>query len=115
MGVATNDAPYCFWQARVEHAARQLALVLEEEEADILTTYDDNGGYGHPDHIQVHRVGKRAGELAGTPKVFETTMNRDHLRRGIEGRRELAVAAGIDTSDLPDVSEDSDFGKPEAI
>ena len=55
-----------------------------EEQADVLTIYDDNGGYGHPDHIQVHRVGLRAAELAGTPRVFEATMNRDHLRRVIE-------------------------------
>jgi LmbE family N-acetylglucosaminyl deacetylase len=60
MGEASNDAPYCFWQADVEHAARRLSVILDEEEPDILTVYDDNGGYGHPDHIQVHRVGVRA-------------------------------------------------------
>ena len=58
MGEPTNDAPYCFWQADVEHAARRLAVILDEEEPDVLTIYDDNGGYGHPDHIQVHRVGQ---------------------------------------------------------
>ena len=65
MGEPSNDAPYCFWQADVEHAARRLAVILDEEEPDVLTIYDDNGGYGHPDHIQVHRVGRRAAELAG--------------------------------------------------
>jgi LmbE family N-acetylglucosaminyl deacetylase len=57
MGEPTNDAPYCFWRAPVEHAARRLSVILDEEEPDVLTVYDDEGGYGHPDHIQVHRVG----------------------------------------------------------
>ena len=55
--------------------------ILQEEHADVLTVYDDNGGYGHPDHVQVHRVGVRAAEIAGTPAVFEATMNRDHFKR----------------------------------
>ena len=45
-----------------------------------LTIYDWHGNYGHPDHIQVHQVGHRAAELAGTPGVLEATMNRDHDR-----------------------------------
>ena len=47
-----------------------------EERADVLTIYDRNGGYGHPDHVQVHRVGTRAAELAGTPVVLEATVAR---------------------------------------
>ena len=46
----------------------------------MLTIYDDNGGYGHPDHIQVHRVGVRAAELAGVGVVYEGTMDRDQMR-----------------------------------
>src|SRR6266542_1327931 len=53
MGVPENDAPQSFWQADVEEAARRLASILSEERAEILTIYDQNGGYGHPDHIQV--------------------------------------------------------------
>ncbi len=48
--------------------------------ADVLVTYDEHGGYGHPDHVQVHRVGMRAAELAGTPVVYMATMNRDFMR-----------------------------------
>ena len=44
MGEATNGAPWCFWRAPVEHAARRLAVILDEEEPDVLTVYDDNGG-----------------------------------------------------------------------
>jgi LmbE family N-acetylglucosaminyl deacetylase len=82
MGEPSNDAPYCFWQADVEHAARTLAVILDEEEPDVLTTYDDNGVYGHPDHIQVYRVGKRAAELSVVPVVAQITVNRDWMLRG---------------------------------
>lgn len=77
---STNDHPDCFWQADREEAARRLATILRAESADLLTVYDANGGYGHPDHIQVHRVGHRAAAIAETPHVFESTMNRDRMR-----------------------------------
>jgi LmbE family N-acetylglucosaminyl deacetylase len=80
-GEPTNDAPGSFWTADLDEAARRLAGILERVNADVLTIYDDHGGYGHPDHIQVHRVGVRAAELARTRRVYEATMNRDHLRR----------------------------------
>jgi LmbE family N-acetylglucosaminyl deacetylase len=96
MGVPENDAPDCFWQADVDEAARRLADILEEEQADVLTCYDPNGNYGHPDHIQVHRVGTRAGELAHTKKVYEATIDRDYIRSLI------AQAAEGGMPDLPD-------------
>jgi LmbE family N-acetylglucosaminyl deacetylase len=108
MGTPANTVPGSFWTTPVDEAAKKLAAILDSERADVLTCYDDNGGYGHPDHIQVHRVGIRAGALAGTPRVFQSTMNRDQIRRG----REMlaAQAAGIET---PDIDEDQ-FGKPES-
>jgi LmbE family N-acetylglucosaminyl deacetylase len=63
-----------------EPAAR-LAEILREEQAEVLTIYDERGGYGHPDHIQVHQAGVLAAELAGTPVVLEATVDRDTLRR----------------------------------
>src|SRR4051812_38345337 len=80
-GEPTNDAPGSFASADIEEAANRLARILEEEDADVLTIYDENGNYGHPDHIQVHRVGVRAAELAGTRRVYEATANRNHLQR----------------------------------
>jgi hypothetical protein len=59
LGTPTNEAPGSFWTASVEEAAGKLAAILREEDADVLTCYDDFGTYGHPDHIQVHRVGMR--------------------------------------------------------
>ena len=110
MGTAANDDPGSFWSAPVDDAARKLAAILREEQADALTCYDDHGGYGHPDHIQVHRVGLRAARLAGAPRVYQATINRDQIRRGRAELAELAAAAGIE---VPDASDDEDFGKPE--
>src|SRR6478609_8711002 len=64
-----------------ELAARRLADLLIEERADALTSYDARGGYGHPDHLQVHRVAARAAELAGTPVVLQATIDRTALLR----------------------------------
>lgn len=112
MGTPENEGLGSFWTASVEEAAERLASILREETADILTIYDSDGGYGHPDHIQVHRVGVRAAELAGTRRVFEGTMNRDDLRRVIAAAR---AAGSIDVDDAPDVTESSTFGRAESL
>ena len=65
----------------VEEPARRLAALLVEEGAHALTVYDAHGGYGHLDHVQVHRVGVRAAEIAGTPLVLEATVARALLGR----------------------------------
>ncbi|MFB7947183.1 N-acetyl-1-D-myo-inositol-2-amino-2-deoxy-alpha-D-glucopyranoside deacetylase [Kitasatospora phosalacinea] len=67
MGVADNDDPSCFWRADVDEAAGLLAGVIREVRPQVLVTYDENGGYGHPDHIQAHRVALRGHELAADP------------------------------------------------
>ncbi|MFG2830827.1 PIG-L deacetylase family protein [Streptomyces sp. NPDC048434] len=72
-----------FASADVGEAAARLAALLTEERADLLTVYDPAGGYGHPDHVQVHRVGYRAARLAGTPVVLEATVDRTLLLRGL--------------------------------
>jgi len=64
MGTAGNDDPRCFWRADVDEAARALLDVIEEVRPEVLVTYDANGFYGHPDHIQAHRVSWRAFEQA---------------------------------------------------
>ncbi|WP_219412690.1 PIG-L family deacetylase [Pseudonocardia nigra] len=111
MGEPTNDAPYCFWQGDIEHAARRLAVILDEEEPDVLTIYDDNGGYGHPDHIQVHRVGRRAAELSAVPVVAQGTINRDWMIRGVRG---LAESGQLPEGWTPPAAEAPAFGKPES-
>jgi LmbE family N-acetylglucosaminyl deacetylase len=99
MGEPGNKAPESFWQADVEEAARRLAAILEEERADLLTVYDANGNYGHPDHIQVNRVGVRAAELAGVAEVYEATVNRDEIDQFIADAEAIGVDLGpIETS-----------------
>ncbi|WP_415951147.1 N-acetyl-1-D-myo-inositol-2-amino-2-deoxy-alpha-D-glucopyranoside deacetylase [Streptomyces sp. KLOTTS4A1] len=63
MGLASNDAG--FWAADPDEAAAELVAVIREVRPQVLVTYDENGGYGHPDHIKAHRVALRAAELAG--------------------------------------------------
>jgi LmbE family N-acetylglucosaminyl deacetylase len=72
-----------FVRADPEEAAERLAAILREEQADVLLTYDANGGYGHRDHVLVHQVGARAAELAGTRRVLQATVPRDLLVRAI--------------------------------
>ncbi|WP_191246613.1 PIG-L family deacetylase [Amycolatopsis deserti] len=111
MGTPENDLPGSFWRAPVEEAAAKLAAILREERADVLTVYDDYGTYGHPDHIQVHRVGMRAAELAGTPRVYQSTVNTDHMRAGLAEFAAKAAESGIE---IPAVDGLDQLGKPAA-
>ena len=72
-----------FCRAPVEEAAERLAAVLRTERADLLLSYDANGGYGHRDHVRVHEVGARAAEIAGTARVLEATVPRDTIVRAV--------------------------------
>jgi N-acetyl-1-D-myo-inositol-2-amino-2-deoxy-alpha-D-glucopyranoside deacetylase len=65
MGTQANEDPRCFWRADTDEAARALLDVIREVRPQVLVTYDANGFYGHPDHIQAHRAAWRAFELAG--------------------------------------------------
>lgn len=109
MGTAENDLPESFWQADVEEAAARLAAIVVEEGADVLTIYDEHGNYGHPDHIQVYRVGLRAAELAGTPRVYMSTINRDHVKRAFSA---LAASGEEVRGDLDETFLDT-LGVPE--
>jgi LmbE family N-acetylglucosaminyl deacetylase len=88
MGEPENDNPNCFWQADHDEAVERLAQILRDTEADVLTVYDDHGGYGHPDHIRVHTVGIAAAEVVGVEHVYEATINRDAMRVMIEAARD---------------------------
>src|ERR1700690_338965 len=67
MGTPGSAAPGCFWQADAEVAAAVLAAVIRDVRPQVMVSYDANGGYGHPDHIQAHRVTSRAFRLAAQP------------------------------------------------
>ena len=109
MGLPTNSHPRAFWQADLDEAAGLLLEVIREVRPQVMITYDENGFYGHPDHIQAHRVAMRAAELAGDEgpqKIYWTAMPLSVLREGMEAFREL------DDNPFADVEkvEDLPFG-----
>jgi len=91
MGTPGNDDPRCFWRADVDQAARALLDVIGEVRPQVVVTYDANGAYGHPDHIQAHRVAWRACELAGpdAPDKFYAT-----AALGVADQVTTAIEAG---------------------
>ncbi len=93
-----DPGPDTFSRADTEVAATRLAAILAETGAHVLTIYDPAGGYGHPDHVQVHRVGVRAAELAGTQVVLEATVDRRPLVRvlGVLERLRILGRLGVD-------------------
>ena len=109
-GDPSNDDPECFWQADVEAAAAELAVILASEGADLLTCYDDQGIYGHPDHVQVHRVGVRAAALAGVGLVYEATVDRDHFAAAMPKVRAMMAELGLDDGIDDDEQAEIDAG-----
>ncbi len=81
-----------FARVDVEEAATRVAALLSDVGADVLTVYDPAGGYGHPDHVQVHRVGVRAAQIAHTPVVLEATVDRRPLLRALRILHALRLA-----------------------
>jgi N-acetyl-1-D-myo-inositol-2-amino-2-deoxy-alpha-D-glucopyranoside deacetylase len=99
MGLPDNDDPRCFWRANVEEAADALAKVIEEIAADVIVTYDANGFYGHPDHVQAHRVTRRARELTGrAAQLYATAMPRSVLAKAHELPADSWFAKNTDLS-----------------
>jgi LmbE family N-acetylglucosaminyl deacetylase len=115
IGTPENDAPGSFWQCDVEEAAHKLAAILREEAVDVMTMYDENGVYGHPDHIKVWQVGKRAAEIAGTKKVYEGTVNRTAWMRRVnasdpgDAPRTVEFPMGVDEEQLTTAVDVKDF------
>jgi LmbE family N-acetylglucosaminyl deacetylase len=92
MGWATNDAPHSFWKTPVDVAAARLAELMQRYQPDVVVTYDENGFYGHPDHIQAHRVTMAAVALTGIPaKVYWTTVPRSAMEEFGRTMRELGA------------------------
>ncbi len=111
-GWEQNAHEGAFAAADLDEAARRVAAVLDEEDADVVVGYDWHGGYGHPDHVQVHRVLHRAAGLAAhRPRLLESSMNRDAMRE----MAALARAAGQEAFD-PDAPMDdgNPMGTPAA-
>ena len=111
MGTPANDNPACFWQADLDEAVGELVRVMREVRPQVVITYNENGGYGHPDHIQAHRVAVAAFEAAGDPgrypdagepwqpsKLYYTAFPVSFLRMGYDALKEMGEEApfGVD-------------------
>jgi N-acetyl-1-D-myo-inositol-2-amino-2-deoxy-alpha-D-glucopyranoside deacetylase len=122
MGLPTNDNPRAFWQADLREAAELLVAVIREVRPQVVITYDENGFYGHPDHIQAHRVAMEGVRLAADPavapetgepwqvaKVYWTAVPKSRLQQGIEqfaGAAENPFGGVTSADELP-------FGTPD--
>jgi LmbE family N-acetylglucosaminyl deacetylase len=106
MGWAENDVPGVFWGMPVDEAAAPLAAIMERYVPDVIVTYDEYGFYGHPDHIQAHRITVQALRMTGIPaKLFCPTVRRSRLG----AFRDRMGRAGVD---IPDIDE-TRFGSPD--
>jgi N-acetyl-1-D-myo-inositol-2-amino-2-deoxy-alpha-D-glucopyranoside deacetylase len=91
MGAEQNSRPDVFWQADLEEASKYLATVIDEVKPHVLVTYDENGGYGHPDHIQAHRVAMRAIDFSlwKPEKIYWNATPKSVIADGIKKMKEL--------------------------
>lgn len=88
MGLPTNEHRRAFWRADLDEAAGHLVEIMRQVRPQVMITYDENGFYGHPDHIQAHRVAMRAAELAraegfGPAKIYWTAVPKSVLAAGL--------------------------------
>ncbi|MBB5080941.1 N-acetyl-1-D-myo-inositol-2-amino-2-deoxy-alpha-D-glucopyranoside deacetylase [Nonomuraea endophytica] len=123
MGAASNDDASAFWGADVDEAAARLVTVIREVRPQVLVTYDANGYYGHPDHIQAHRVSVRAFDLAADPafrpedgepwqvaKFYFTATAKSVMRRDAEALADSGTGFLVeDPGDLPFGSADDEI------
>lgn len=116
IGTQPNNRPDTFWQADLLEAAKHLVRIIREVKPQVVVTYDDFGGYGHPDHIQAHRVTMYAVSLAATPsfdpslgpawqvtKLYWTAFPVSSIRQGIEALRAAGETTGFAAQDPDDI------------
>jgi N-acetyl-1-D-myo-inositol-2-amino-2-deoxy-alpha-D-glucopyranoside deacetylase len=115
MGMPQNDRKDVFWQADLDEAANELVKIILEIKPQVLITYDEFGGYGHPDHIKAHQVAMRAAEIASqqgwqVSKIYWNTMPRSVIQMGIDKMKEVGSEffGAENADDLP-------FAKPDEL
>jgi N-acetyl-1-D-myo-inositol-2-amino-2-deoxy-alpha-D-glucopyranoside deacetylase len=111
MDTEPNKRPDCFWQADLNAAADLLVSIIDEVKPHILITYDEFGGYGHPDHIQAHRVAMAAAEKSQweIKKIYWNVTPRSVIQEGIDKMKELGsdFMGAESADDLPFCKDDS--------
>lgn len=115
IGTPQNERSDVFWQANLEEVAQELVKIILETKPQVLITYDEFGGYGHPDHIKANQVAMKAADLAATQgwkisKIYWNTMPRSVIQNGIEKMKEVGSSFfGAESADeLP-------FAKPDEL
>ncbi len=115
IGTAQNERKDVFWQADLTEAAQELVKIILEIKPQVLITYDEFGGYGHPDHIKANQVAMLAAELASNQgwkisKIYWNTMPKSVIQMGIDKMKEVGSSFfGADSvDDLP-------FAKPDEL
>jgi len=115
IGTPQNERGDVFWQADLDEASNELVKIILEIKPQVLITYDEFGGYGHPDHIKAHQVAMRAAELAANQgwqvsKIYWNTMPRSVIQMGIEKMKEVGsdFFGAQSADDLP-------FAKPDEL
>jgi N-acetyl-1-D-myo-inositol-2-amino-2-deoxy-alpha-D-glucopyranoside deacetylase len=124
IGTPENDDPRAFWQADLDEATAALTAIVRGARPQVVVTYDENGGYGHPDHIQAHRVTLAAVEAAADPdrypdagapwrvaKLYYTALPKSVLARGFE----YFKASGDDFFAGLESADDIPFGTPDEL
>ena len=122
MGEPTNERPNCFWQADLDEAVGELVTVIREVRPQVVITYNEDGGYGHPDHIQAHRITVAAFDAAADParypdagepwqisKLYYTAFPVSFLRMGWEALKEMGEEAPFGVTS----PEELNFGDPD--
>ncbi|MEU5883433.1 PIG-L family deacetylase [Spirillospora sp. NPDC047279] len=108
VGWDTNHDPAAFTNVPLDQAAGRLAALMEHYRPQVVVTYDENGGYGHPDHIQAHNIAIAASERTGIPrKLYFTAVPRSGIRTLLDHLKETGVDPGFDPDD--------DFGTPDEL
>jgi LmbE family N-acetylglucosaminyl deacetylase len=108
-GWDTNQDPDAFANVPVDVAAARLGALMERYRPQVVVTYDETGGYGHPDHIQAHRIAVAAAEATGIPaKLYYTAVPRERFAQLFESLRTSAA-------DLAEMELPEDFGTPEEL
>lgn len=122
MGLASNDRPDAFWRADPDEAVAELVRIVRDVRPQVVITYDADGGYGHPDHIQAHRITVAAVDRASDPayrpetgepwtvaKLYWTVIPRSYIEMSLDALR----ATGHPTFQAVESADELPFGVPD--
>jgi N-acetyl-1-D-myo-inositol-2-amino-2-deoxy-alpha-D-glucopyranoside deacetylase len=111
MDTEPNNRSDSFWRADFDEATRHLVEVIDEVKPHVLITYDEFGGYGHPDHIQAHRIAMAAAEKSrwDIQKIYWNVTPRSVIQEGIDKMKEIGsdFFGAENAEDLPFCKDDS--------